>query len=129
MLAHSREDDDYIFTCNKRRRHRNKITKQIKRMRDNIDNKLCNILQKGLMPYFSGESVLDAMMKIKRQEGRTNSNRMGHDLLRGKFTKQQKIEQKAYISRRKMDYPALHAKKERKKKREEEQNKKGKKKN
>ena len=38
-------------------------------MRDNVDNKLCNILQKGLMTYFNGESVLDAMIRIKRQEG------------------------------------------------------------
>ena len=46
-----------------------------------------------------------------------------------KYTKQQKIQQKAYITRRKVENPALHAKKQ---KREEEQNKKnneGKKKN
>ena len=82
-------------------------------MRDKVDNKLlCNILQKGVMTYFNGGSVLDAMIRIKRQEGYKQYNLLlidepaaiGWDnLLRGKFTKQQKIQQKAYINRRKME--------------------------
>ena len=66
-------------------------------MRDKVDNKLlCNILQKGVMTYFNGGSVLDAMIRIKRQEGYKQYNLLlidepaaiGWDnLLRGKFTK------------------------------------------
>jgi hypothetical protein len=45
------------------------------------------------------------------------------NILRGKFTKQWKIQQQAYITRQRLKNPALHARKQRKKKKEEEQNK------
>jgi hypothetical protein len=126
------EDDNHIFTCSNRRRHRTKITKQINRMRDNVDEKLCDILQEGIMTYFNGESTREAMIRIKQQEGYERydllieeQEEIGWDnLLRGKFTKQWKIQQTAYANRRKLQNPRLHAAKQRKKKRKEEQYKK-----
>jgi hypothetical protein len=52
------------------------------------------------------------------------------NLLRGKFSRQWKIQQKAYLIRRRLKNPALHTRKQSKKKREEAKKKaKGKKKN
>ena len=45
------------------------------------------------------------------------------NLLRGKFTKQRKIQQKRYITRKKLSNPALYARKQRRKKQEEEKHK------
>jgi hypothetical protein len=53
----------------KRKRNRNKIIKQINTLRNNVDDKLCDILQEGLMTYFKGESVPKAMIRIRGQEG------------------------------------------------------------
>jgi hypothetical protein len=102
------DDDDHLFTCNKRRRYRTKITKQINRMRDNVDEKLCDILQEEIMTYFKGESIWEAMIQIKLQEGYERydllieeQEEIGWDnLLRGKFTKQWKIQQTTYTNRR-----------------------------
>jgi hypothetical protein len=45
------------------------------------------------------------------------------NLLRGKFTTQWKIQQKSYITRKRLSNPALYARKQQRKKREEEKNK------
>jgi hypothetical protein len=123
---HTSEDDDHIFQCNKRRSLRKKIIKQINIMRNSVDPILCDILQEGLMTYFKGESTTKAMLRIRGQEDMERYSLLideqiviGWDnLLRGKFTKQWKIQQQAYITRRRLKNPALHAKKQRKKKRE-----------
>jgi hypothetical protein len=127
---HSEEDDDHLFRCIKRRRYRNKIIKQINIMRNNVDPTLCDILQEGLMTYFKGESVTTAMRRIQ-QAGHERYELLieeqlliGWDnILRGKFSKQWKIQQQAYVTRKKLKNPFLHAKKQRKKKREENKNK------
>jgi len=64
-----------------------------------VDEKLCDILQEGLMTYFKGEPVPKAMIRIRGQEGYERydllieeQTAIGWDnLLRGKFTKQWKI--------------------------------------
>jgi hypothetical protein len=38
-------------------------------MRNRIDQKLCDILQERLLTYFKGESVSNAMIRIRGQEG------------------------------------------------------------
>jgi hypothetical protein len=38
-------------------------------MRNRIDPRLCDILQEGLLTYFKGESVTNAMLRIRGQEG------------------------------------------------------------
>jgi hypothetical protein len=128
---HTSEDDDHISQCNKRRSLRKKIIKQINVMRNSVDPILCNILQEGLMTYFKGESITNAMLRIRGTLGNDNYSLLideqmiiGWDnILRGKFTKQWKIQQQTYITRQRLKNPALHARKQRKKKKEEEQNK------
>jgi hypothetical protein len=128
---HTSEDDDHISQCNKRRSLRKKIIKQINVMRNSVDPILCDILQEGLMTYFKGESITNAMLRIRGTLGNDNYSLLideqmiiGWDnILRGKFTKQWKIQQQAYITRQRLKNPALHARKQRKKKKEEEQNK------
>jgi hypothetical protein len=66
---HTLEDDYHIFQCIKRRSLRNKVINQITLMRNCIDPKLCDILQEGLLTFFNGESVSNAMMRIRGQEG------------------------------------------------------------
>ena len=69
------------------------------------------------MTYFNGESVSATMLQIR---GQTNMERyqllideqvvIGWDnLLRGKFSKQWKLQQKAYINRRKILDPRTYA--------------------
>jgi hypothetical protein len=42
---------------------------QINLMRNCIDPRLCDILQEGILTYFKGESVTNAMLRIRGQEG------------------------------------------------------------
>ena len=94
-------------------------------MRNTVDPKLCDILQEGIMTYFNGESVKTTMLRLRGQEGMDRYSLLidqqmiiGWDnLLRGKFTQQWKIQQKAYIVRRKLSNPFHYAKMQRRKKR------------
>jgi hypothetical protein len=69
-------------------------------MRNCIDPRLCDILQEGLLTHFKGESVTNAMLRIRGQRGYRiydllidkQQTVIGWDnLLRGKFSKQWKI--------------------------------------
>jgi hypothetical protein len=105
-------------------------------MRNRIDPKMCDILQERLLTYFKGESVTTAMLRIRGQEGYKRYDLLideqiviGWDnLLRGKFPKQWKIQQKAYVTRRKLRNPFLYEKTQRRKARELAKNKNKKKK-
>jgi hypothetical protein len=87
-------------------------------MRNRIDPRLYDILQEGLLTYFKGESVTNAMLRIRGQEGCRiyyllidEQTVIGWDnLLRGKFSKQWKIQQEAYVTRRKLRNPVLYEK-------------------
>jgi hypothetical protein len=128
---HTSEDDNHIFQCIQRRSLRKKIVKQINIMRTTVDPRLCDILQEGLTAYFKGESTTNAMLRIRGQEGMERYSLLidqqtviGWDnILRGKFSQQWKIQQKAYIVRRKLRNPFLYAKIQRKKKRKAEKEK------
>jgi hypothetical protein len=128
---HSVEDDDHLFTCIKRKSQRKNIIKKINILKNTVDPVLCDILKEGIMAYFIGECVTTAMLRIRGQEGMQMYSLLideqiviGWDnLLRGKFTKQWKIQQKAYITRRRLKNPTMYARKQRKKKREEEKDK------
>jgi hypothetical protein len=86
------------------------VVNQINLMRNCIGPRMCDILQKGLLTYFKGESVTNAMLRIRGQEGYKRYDLLIDDqtvigwdnLLRGKFSKQWKIQQKAYVTRRKL---------------------------
>ena len=128
---HPVEDDDHIFQCSKRRSLRKKVINQITLMRNRIDPRLCDILQEGLLTYFKGDSVMATMIRIQGQEGYERYDLLideqtviGWDnLLRGKFSKQWKIQQKAYVTRRKLRNPFLYEKTQRRKARELVKNK------
>jgi hypothetical protein len=128
---HTIEDDDHIFQCNQRRSVRKKIVKQINIMRNTVDPRLCDILQEGLTTYFNRESITANMLRIRGQEGMDRYNLLidqqtviGWDnLLRGKFSKQWKIQQKAYTVRRKLNNPLLYARMQRRKKRKADKEK------
>jgi hypothetical protein len=128
---HTNEDDDHIFQCIQRRSLRKKIVKQINIMRTTVDPRLCDILQEGLTAYFKGESTTNAMLRIRGQEGMERYSLLideqvviGWDnILRGKFSQQWKIQQKAYIVRRKLDNPILYARIQRRKKRQADKEK------
>jgi hypothetical protein len=115
---HTLEDDDHIFQCVKRRSLRKKVIKQINLMQNCIDPRLCDILQEGLLTYFNRESVTTTMLRIRGQEGYERydlligkQTAIGWDnLLRGKFSKQWKIQQKEYVTRRKLKNPFLYEK-------------------
>ena len=104
------EDDDYVFQCIKRRSLRKKVLNQINLLENTVDQKLCDILREGLMTYFNGESVSATMLRLRGQDdmGRyklliDEQMVIGWDnLLRGKFSKQWRIQQKAFIFKRKM---------------------------
>jgi hypothetical protein len=125
------EDDNHIFQCIQRRSLRKKIVKQISTMRNHIDPRLCDILQEGLTAYFKGESTTNAMLRIRGQEDMERYSLLideqiviGWDnLLRGKFTKQWKIQQKAYLTRRRLKDPIMYDRIQRKKKRKAEKDK------
>jgi hypothetical protein len=100
-------------------------------LRNSIDPRLCDILQEGLLTYFKGESVTDAMLRIRGQERYEIYNLLideqtvieWDNLLRGKFSKQWKIQQKAYVTRRKLRNPFLYEKTRRRKARNLAKNK------
>jgi hypothetical protein len=106
-------------------------------MRNCIDPRLCDILKEGLLTYFNGESVSNVMIRIRGQEGYKRYDLLidehtviGWDnLLRGKFSTQWKIQQKAYMTRRKLRIPFLYEKMRRRKAREYAKNKNKNKKN
>jgi hypothetical protein len=120
---HMLEDDDHILQCVKRRSLRKKVINQINLMRNRIDPRLCDILQEGLLTYFKGESVTHAMLRIRGQEGYGRYDLLideqtviGWDnLLRRIFSKQWKIQQKAYMITRKLRNHFLYEKKQRRK--------------
>jgi hypothetical protein len=128
---HTNEDDDHIFQCIQRRSLRKKIIKQINVMRNTIDPNLCDILQEGIMTYFKGESTTTTMLRLRGQEGMDRYSLLidqqtviGWDnLLRGKFSQQWKIQQKAYTVRRKLKNPLLYARIQREKKRKADKEK------
>jgi hypothetical protein len=107
---HVLEDDNHIFQCNRIKTLRKKIVNQITLMRNRIDPRLCDILQEGLLTYFNGESISNAMMRIRGHEGYEQYDLLIEEqtvigwanLLGGKFSKQWKILQKAYKTRRKL---------------------------
>ena len=116
---HSVEDDDHIFTtCTKRKSQRKNIIKQIYVLRTTFNIQLCDILQEGLMTYFKGECMTSKMLQIRGEGG---MGQYGHliknqlviigwdNILRGKFSKQWKIQQKAYTTRKWLKNPAEYA--------------------
>jgi hypothetical protein len=100
-------------------------------MRNRIDPRLCDILQEGLLTYFNGDSVSSSMLKIRGTEGYERYDLLldeqtvvGWDnLLRGKFSKQWKTQQKEYTNRRKLRNPFLYEKTRRRKARDLAKNK------
>jgi hypothetical protein len=128
---HTMEDDDHMFTCKKRRSQRKQIIVQTNILRNTVDPVLCDILKEGLMTYFLGGCTTTTMLRIRGQEGMERYYLLideqiivGWDnLLRGKFSKQWKIQQKSYMTRKRLKNPALHARKMRKKKRKQEKRK------
>ncbi|OEU18182.1 hypothetical protein FRACYDRAFT_236453 [Fragilariopsis cylindrus CCMP1102] len=131
-----KEDDDHIFQCEQRRSLRKKVINQINLLRNTVDPRLCDILKEGLMTYFNGESVSNAMLRLRGQEDVDKEQIfkrytllideqvvIGWDnLLRGKFSKQWKIQQKAFIIRKKLSDPRAYARARRNKKRKEAKN-------
>jgi hypothetical protein len=97
---------------------------------------MCDILQEGLLSYFNGDSVMNAMLRIHGQQGYERYDLLideqtvieWDNLLRGKFSKQWRIQQKAYVTRRKLRNPFLYEKTQRRKARESAKNKNKKKK-
>jgi hypothetical protein len=122
---HSVEDDDHFFTCVKRKSQRKNIIKQVNILRNVVDPVLCDILKEGLLAYFLGGCMTNTMLRIRGQEGMERYDLLideqlliGWDnLLRGKFTKQWKIQQKSYMVRKRLKNPLLYARRQRKKKR------------
>ena len=107
-----KEDDDQVFQCANRRSIRKKVLNQINLLRNMVNPKLCDILREGLMTYFNGESVSTVILRLRGQENMDKRYRLlideqvviGWDnLLRGKFSKQWRIQQKAYTTRRKIE--------------------------
>ncbi|OEU11118.1 hypothetical protein FRACYDRAFT_246229 [Fragilariopsis cylindrus CCMP1102] len=130
------EDDDHVFQCAHRRSIRKKVLNQINLLANTVDPRLCDIMREGLMTYFRGESVSTAMLRPRGQED-VDKNQIfkrytllideqvviGWDnLLRGKFSKQWKIQQKAFITRRKLSDPRAYARAQKNKKRKEAKN-------
>jgi alpha-galactosidase/6-phospho-beta-glucosidase family protein len=84
-----------------------------------------------LLTYFNGDSVSNTMIQIRGQEEYERYDLLideqtviGWDnLLRGNFSKQWKIQQKAYTTRRKLRNPLLYEKIQRRKARELAKNK------
>ena len=122
---HDEEGDDHVFQCVKRRSLRKKVLNQINLSENTVDPRLCDIMREGLVTYFNGESVSAAMLQVRGQEDMERYNLLideqvviGWDnVLRGKFSEQWKIEQKAFIFRRKMLDPRSYERAQRNKKR------------
>jgi hypothetical protein len=125
------EDDNHLFRCVKRKAHRRNIIKQINPLRDVVDPKLCDILQEGIMTYFMGECMTNTMYRLRGQENMERYSLLideqlliGWDnLLRGKFSKQWKTQQRAFKNREKLRDPRAYERNRRRKKRAEEKNK------
>jgi hypothetical protein len=108
-----KEDDDQVFQCANRRSIRKKVLNQINLLGNMVNPKLCDILREGLMTYFNGESVSTVILRLRGQENMDKRYRLlideqvviGWDyVLRGKFSKQWRIQQKAYTTRRKLKH-------------------------
>ena len=89
----------------KRSSLRKKVLKQINLILENtVDPRLCDIMKEGIMVYFNGEAISANMLRIGGQPGMKRYNLLideqvvirWYNLLRGKFSKQWKIQQKAY---------------------------------
>ena len=127
---HPIEDDNHIFTCVKRKAIRRSIIKQTNILRNVVDNKLCDILRERIMADFIGECMTNTMLRLRGQKGMGRYDLLideqlliGWDnLLRGKFSRQWKIQQQAYVTRQRLRDPVLYARKLRIKKREEDKN-------
>jgi hypothetical protein len=97
-------------------------------MRNRVDPRMCDILQESLPAYFNGQSVSNTILRIRGQKGYKRYDLLideqtviGWDnLLRVKFSKQWKLNQKAYVTRRKLSNPFLYDKAQRRKKRAED---------
>jgi hypothetical protein len=104
--------------------------KQTNLLRNRVDPLLCDIMKEGLLTYFKGESVTNAMFRLRGQPTYKRYKLLidqqmliGWDnLLRGKFSKQWKIHQQSYLNRKKLSDPRKYARIQRKKKRDEENN-------
>ena len=57
VFAYCIEDDNHIFRC----------TIKVRKIVDPI---LCDILQEGLVTYFNGKLLPNAMLRIRRQENK-----------------------------------------------------------
>ncbi|OEU11448.1 hypothetical protein FRACYDRAFT_245187 [Fragilariopsis cylindrus CCMP1102] len=123
------EDDDHILQCSKRRSVRKKVVNQINVLRKTVDKNLCDILQEGLMAYFKRDCMSNTMFRIRGGKGMERYKNLideqtviGWDnLLRGKFTKEWRIQQKAYKTRLRLVDPIEYDKLKRMKKQNQEQ--------
>ncbi|OEU14903.1 hypothetical protein FRACYDRAFT_241460 [Fragilariopsis cylindrus CCMP1102] len=124
------EDDDHIFQCSKRRSVRKKVINQIINvLRNTVDTNLCDILQEGLMAYFKGECMSNTMFRIRGKKGMGRYKNLideqsviGWDnLLGGKFSKEWRLQQKAYRTRLRLVDPIEYDRIKRKKQRKQEQ--------
>jgi hypothetical protein len=123
------EDDDHILQCSKRRSVRKKVVNQINVLRKTVDKNLCDILQEGLMAYFNRDCMSNTMFRIRGGKGMERYKNLideqtviGWDnLLRGKFSKEWRIQQKAYKTRLRLADPIEYDKLKRMKKQNQEQ--------
>ncbi|OEU09351.1 hypothetical protein FRACYDRAFT_248200 [Fragilariopsis cylindrus CCMP1102] len=123
------EDDDHILQCDKRRSVRKKVVNQINALRKTVDKNLCDILQEGLMAYFKRDCMSNTMFRIRGGKGMERYKNLideqtviGWDnLLRGKFSKEWKIQQRAYKTRLRLVDPIEYDKLKRMKKQNQEQ--------
>ncbi|OEU13908.1 hypothetical protein FRACYDRAFT_242262 [Fragilariopsis cylindrus CCMP1102] len=123
------EDDNHILQCSKRRSVRKKVVNQINVLRKTVDKNLCDILQEGLMAYFNRDCMSNTMFRIRGGKGMERYKNLideqtviGWDnLLRGKFSKEWRIQQKAYKTRLRLVDPIEYDKIKRAQKRNQEQ--------
>ncbi|OEU19894.1 hypothetical protein FRACYDRAFT_235957 [Fragilariopsis cylindrus CCMP1102] len=123
------EDDDHILQCDNRRSVRKKVVNQINVLRKTVDKNLCDILQEGLMAYFKGDCMSNTMFRIRGGKGMGRYKNLideqtviGWDnLLRGKFSKEWRIQQKAYKTRLRLVDPIEYDRIKRQRKRQQEQ--------
>jgi hypothetical protein len=84
-------------------------------MRDHVDPRMCDILQEGLLSCFKGDSVTNAMLRIRGQEGYERYDLLideqtviGWDnLLRGKFSETMENRTKSLHGKKKAQQPFL----------------------
>ena len=131
------EDDDHLVQCTNRRSLRKQVISKINSMHKGMDPKLIDILKEGITAYFKGDSVSNTMLRVRGQEGYKRYDLLideqtviGWDnLLRGKFSKQWKIYQKAFANRIKLSNPRPYENNKRRKKRNKAKNDTAKKRN